>query len=222
MYNAVHSYDPRAGFPINIKNWVLPFMFSDSLADFITEKRSNEMRLMQMVYVTFDRDGTANMPINEDTVNAVIDKLIREDPSIIADGRNTRDDLEDTAISIIFRSRRVPLYLTRMDLVEAFSIYAEVGYIVTDTPEFRKAFKAAYPKVYTMLMDPELDDMTPIEFVGPECELMSKVIVDIIDAYVRTTHPEYDAFCPLIYNFINTAFDIKGGRRVINKGNWDE
>lgn len=220
MDNAAYSYDPKAGFPINIKNWVLPFMFSDSLADFITEKRSNEMRLMQMVYVTFDADGTANMPINEDTVNNVVDKLVHVDPSIVKS--HTMSEIEDIAVEIIGQSRRVPLYLTRMDLVEAFSIYAEAGYIVTDTSEFREAFKAAYPKVHAMLTDPELDDMTPIKFVDPECKLMSKVIVDIVDAYVRTTHPEYDGFCPLIYNFINTAFDIKGGRRVINKGNWDK
>lgn len=222
----LESYDPKAGFPVNIKNWILTDCFKGSLADFITDQRQTPAynhRTFPLVKVFFDQDGTSNLPINEDTINDVVDKLVHDDPSIIK--THTMSEIEDIAIEIIGQSRQTPLILTRMDLVEAFSTYAEVittrGYIVTDTPEFREAFEAAYPKIHTMLADPELDDMTPIKFVDSDCELMSKVIVDIVDAYVRTTHPEYDAFCPLIYNFINTPYDVRGGRRVIINGDWD-
>lgn len=224
--DTVESYDPKAGFPINIKNWILTDGFKDSIADFVTDQYQTNPyrnRTCPLVKVCFDKEGTSNMPIYDDTINNVIDKLVKEDPSIV--NRYTHSTLEDLAIEIIGRSRQTPLVLTRMDLVEAFSTYAEVittrGYIVTDTPEFREAFEAVYPKIHALFIDPELDDTTPIKFVDSDCELMSEVIVDIVDAYVRTTHPEYDAFCPLIYNFINTPYDVRGGRRVIINGDWD-
>lgn len=202
--------------------------FKGSLADFITDQGQNRLtayarRDCPIVKVFFDQDETSNLPINEDTINNVVDKLVHDDPSIIK--THTMSEIEDIAVEIIGRSRQTLLVMTRMDLVEAFSTYAKVittrGYIVTDTPVFREAFKAAYPKTHALFIDPELDDMTPIKFVDPDCKLMSKVIVDIVDTYVCTTHPEYDAFCSLIYNFINTPYDIRGGRRVIIKGDWD-
>lgn len=222
----IESHNPKAEFPINIKNWILTDGFKDSLADFVTDQYQTNPyrnRTCPLVKVCFDQEGTSNMPFYDDTINNVIDKLVKEDPSIV--NRYTHSKLEDIAIEIIGQSRNTVLTLTRMDLVEAFSTYMEVvtahSNIVTDTPEFREAFEAAYPKVHAMLTDPELDDMTPIKFVDRDCELASKVIVDIVDTYVRTTHPEYDAFCPLIYNFVNTPHDVRGGRRVIND-NWND